>query len=280
MTDRGQPRTTVVIPVWGRYVGPRFEQALASIVSQDVPLTIVVVDNASQVPLPELGENVHLVRAPRRVSLGAARNLGLEQVRTETVLFADADDVMLPGTVRRLQEGLDSDPGLVAFAMPFVDAETGARHRWPRPWIGRLVRFPTLLALVNAVWAVYPITGPVLVRTQLAREVGGHADVDNGDARCLGAALLFRGPVGWTEQPGWIYNQRPGSNLDRFSGTRSILDSSRSVRRRLASDFGGPSWLPRILPLIAAAQWAAVAAHLLKVMLRQVAAARAARARR
>jgi hypothetical protein len=276
VTDRAVPRTTVVIPVWGGYVGPRFEQALASIVAQDVPLTILVVDNASKEPLPALGDDVRVIRTPRRVSLGAARNLGLEQVATETVLFADADDLMLPGTVRRLQEGLDADQRLIAFAMPFIDADTGARHRWPRPWIGRLVRFPRLLAVVNAVWAVYPITGPVLVRTQLAREVGGHADVDNGDARCLGAALLFRGPVGWTEQPGWIYHQRPGSNLDRFSGTRAILDSSRSVRERLATDFGGPAWLPRTLPIIAAAQWAAVAAHLLKVVLRQAAAARAA----
>jgi Glycosyl transferase family 2 len=261
-----------VIPVWGHYVRLRFEEAIASIASQDASVAITVVDNASQDPLPEL-PGVNVIRTCSRVSLGAARNLGLAHVQTDTVLFADADDLLLPGAIRRLQQGLADDPRLVAFGMPFIDAVTERRHRWPRPWISRLVRFPTLLALVNAVWAVYPITGPVLLRTGLAREVGGHADLDNGDARCLGAALLFRGRVGWTEQPGCIYHQRPGSNLDRFGGIGAILDSSRSVRERLRSDFGGPPWLPRVLPLIAAAQWAAVAAHLLVARLRRTARA-------
>lgn len=279
MTDQDTPRTTVVIPVWDHYVALRFEQALASIAAQDVPVAIVVVDNASHTPLPDV-PGVRVIRTGGRVSLGAARNLGLEQVETETVIFADADDLMLPGTVRRLQEGLLSRPNLVAFAMPFLDAETGKRHRWPRPWIGSVVRFPTLAALVNVVWAIYPITGPVLIRTAIAREVGGHADVDNGDARCLGAALLFRGGVGWSEQPGCVYHQRTGSNLDRFSGAGAILESATSVRERLRSDFGGPSWLPAVLPLLAIAQWAAVAAHLAVDALRRVVAARGGRAAR
>jgi hypothetical protein len=262
VTDKAQPRSTVVIPVWDHYVALRFEEALESIASQDVPVTVVVVDNASHVPLPRL-DGVRVIRTAERLPLGNARNLGLEHVQTETVIFADADDLMLPGAVRRLQQGLDDDPRLIAFAMPFVDAETGERHRWPRPWIAELVHFPRVLAVMNAIWAVYPITGPVMIRTALAREVGGHAEVDNGDARCLGAALLFRGRVGWTEQPGCVYHQRPGSNLDRFSGARSILGSARSVRERLRSDFGGPAWLRPALTLIAAAQWAAVAGHML-----------------
>jgi Glycosyl transferase family 2 len=265
VTDQTEPRTTVVIPVWDHYVALRFEEALESIASQDVPVAVVVVDNASHVPLPRLN-GVTVIRTAERVPLGNARNLGLEHVHTEAVIFADADDLMLPGAVKHLQQGLDDDPRLIAFAMAFVDAETGQRHRWPRPWIAELVRFPTILAVMNAVWALYPITGPVLIRTAFAREVGGHAEIDNGDARCLGAALLFRGRVGWTEQPGCVYHQRPGSNLDRFSGVGSILESTRAVRERLRSDFGGPTWLRGALPLIAAAQWAAVGGHLLVVL--------------
>jgi hypothetical protein len=268
VTDQSQPRTTVVIPVWDHYVALRLEEALESIASQDVPVTVVVVDNASHVPLPRL-DGVRVIRTAERVPLGRARNLGLEHVETETVIFADADDLMLPGAVRRLQQGLDDDARLIAFAMVFVDAETGERHRWPRRWIGKLVRFPTALAVMNAIWALYPITGPVLIRTSLAREAGGHAEVDNGDARCLGAALLFLGRVGWSEQPGCVYHQRPGSNLDRFSGAGSILESARAVRERLRADFGGPAWLNPALPLIAVAQWAAVAGHLLVALARR-----------
>jgi len=274
MTDREALRTTVVIPVWDHYVELRFEDALASILAQDVPVAIVVVDNASHVPLPEL-PGVRVVRSPERISLGAARNLGLEHTHTETVIFADADDLMLPGTVGHLQRGIDADPRLVAFAMAFTDATTGARHRWPRPWIATLVRFPKLLAVLNAVWATYPITGPVLIRAAIAREVGGHSDLDNGDARGLGATLLFRGRVGWSEEPGCLYHQRRGSNLDRFSTAAAMLESSASVRARLRADFGGPSWLARIVPLIGAAQVAAVMAHLLVASLRRMAGVRA-----
>jgi hypothetical protein len=279
VTDEEHPRTTVVIPVWDGYVALRFEEALASITSQDVPVDVIVVDNASHVPLPEL-HGAEVISIPQRVPLGAARNAGLQRVRTETVMFADADDLILPGVVKRLQAGLDSDRRLVAYAMAFTDAETGGRHRWPRPWIATLVRFPTLIALINAVWAVYPITGPVLISTELARAVGGHAEVDNGDARCLGAALLFRGRVGWSDEPGCIYHQRPGSNLDRFSGTGPVLQSLRCVRARLRTDFGGPAWLRPLVPLIGAAQIAAVAAHLLVSAARRRAAGRARRAGR
>jgi hypothetical protein len=275
VTDQTAPSTTVVIPVWDHYVELRFEQALASVTSQDVPVTVIVVDNASRAALPQL-PGVVVLRTPTRVSLGAARNLGLAHVETDTVMFADADDLILPGTIRRLQAQLRSAPAMVAVAAAFVDAASGKRHRWPRPWIARLARFPTLMALVNAAWAIYPITGPVLVRTAVAREVGGHGDVDNGDARCLGAALLFRGPVGWSEEPGCVYHQRSGSNLDRFNSPRGILESSRSVRARLASDFGGPAWLSAALPLIAVTQWCAIAAHVLVAALRRAAASRAA----
>jgi hypothetical protein len=276
VTDQSQPRTTVVIPVWDGYVELRFKEALTSIAAQDVPAAVIVVDNASHVPLPDVG-NARVVRSPQRVTLGAARNLGLGEVRTENVIFADADDLLLPGTIARLEQGIDSEPRLVAFAMAFVDADTGRRHRWPHRWIAKLVRYPRLLALMNAVWAVYPITGPVAVRTEMARAVGGHAEVDNGDARCLGAALLFRGPVGWMEQPGCVYHQRPGSNLDRHQSVAAQLERSATVRERLLADPGAPAWTRRAMPLLALAQSAAVYAYTALAAARRTVAAGARR---
>ena len=43
---------------------------------QDLPARILVVDNASQETLPEL-EDAEVIRTPRRLTLGAARNFGL-----------------------------------------------------------------------------------------------------------------------------------------------------------------------------------------------------------
>jgi hypothetical protein len=193
------------------------------------------------------------------------------------VIFADADDLLLPGTIALLERGIDSDPRRVAFAMAFVDAETGLRHRWPHRWIAKLVGHQRPLALINAIWAVYPITGPVAVRTEMARAVGGHADVDNGDARCLGAALLFRGPVGWMEHPGCVYHQRPGSNLDRYQSAAALLESSATVREHLRADTGAPGWIRRAMPLLALAQSAAVYAYTALAAARRTVAGRARR---
>lgn len=276
MTDQSQPLTTVVIPVWDGYVALRFSEALESIATQDRPVSMLVVDNASQVPLPPVGA-ARVIRSSERISLGAARNLGLEQVQTEYVIFADADDLLLPGTISRLERGIEADPSLVAFAMAFLDAETGRRHRWPHRWIARLVRRPRLLAAVNAVWAVYPITGPVLIRTGLARAVGGHAEVDNGDARSLGAALLFRGAVGWIDEPGCVYHRRPGSNLDLHQSVTALRESSASVRAHLRADRGAPRWMRWAMPTLAIAQAAAAYAYVALAAVRRNAGARARR---
>ncbi len=72
---------------------------------------IVVVDNASSTPVPEL-EGCEVVRAPRRLSVGAARNLGLEQVATEYVVFLDADDMLLEGDPGLPSRANCSRPGL------------------------------------------------------------------------------------------------------------------------------------------------------------------------
>jgi hypothetical protein len=271
------PETTVVIVVWGRYVQLRFSEALASIQAQTQEVVVVVVDNASEVQLPPLSD-VDLIRSARRLTLGGARNLGLAQVHTPNVIFWDADDVMLPGAVERLQAGMAADSRLIAFAMAFLDDHSGERHRWPRPWIARLVRHPRLLALVNAIWAVYPIVGPVIMRTESARQAGAHAEVDCGDARCLGAAMLFGGRVGWTEEPGCLYLQHLGSNLDRNSGAQEILRETGYVRERLRSTPNLPRYVSVGVPALGLVQWAAVGAHLAVTLFRRVAGVGAARA--
>jgi glycosyltransferase involved in cell wall biosynthesis len=86
--------TTVVIPVWDDYV--RYLEECVASVGDDAP--VVVVDNASAARVPEL-PGTTVVRAPQRLTVGAARNLGLDAVETEHVLVLDADDRLLPGTI-------------------------------------------------------------------------------------------------------------------------------------------------------------------------------------
>lgn len=260
MTDAATPRTTVVIPVWDRYASLRMREAVASISSQDRPARLVVVDNASAMPLPELPE-ANLIRSPQRLSLGAARNLGLADIDTPYVIFWDADDVMEPGTLGFLEDQLVEDPRLVAFGAAIIEDPSGARHRWPRQWVARLLRYPRLFALLNCVWSMFPTTGATAMRTEVVRACGGYADADSGEDWSLGASLLLRGRVGWSERPGRRYLQHEASVWDTYGTARHQLAHAAEVRARLARDEFVPRWLRASLPLVALAQCAAVSVH-------------------
>lgn len=268
------PRTTVVIPVWDRYASLRMREAVDSIGSQDRPVHIVVVDNASTAPLPELAD-VSVVRSPQRLTLGAARNRGLADVHTPYVIFWDADDVMEPGTLAFLEDELGRDPRLVAFGAAIIEEPSGLRHRWPRQWITRLIRHRKLFALIDSVWSMFPTTGATLMRTDVVKACGGYSDADSGDDWCLGAALAFRGGVGWSERPGRRYLQHEGSIWDNYGTARNQLRHAATVRRRLRADRGIPRWLRVAMPLLAVAQLGAIAAHLFASALRRAVGGRA-----
>lgn len=268
MTGEAAAKTTVVIPAWDAYVGPQLEEAVNSVAAQGTPVCVVVVDNASDVPLPALG-GCDVVRSRRRLALGAARNLGLEAAQTPYCVCWDADDVMLPGALALLEAALDADPRLAAYGAGIVESPSGQRHRWPRRWLARLVRWPRLLALLDCVWSQYPTTGATIMRTALVRDAGGYYDADSGDDWCLGVALAFRGRIGWTERPGRVYRRHPGSIWDRYGGPRHQLRHAAQVRAQLRRDPRAPRWLRRLTPLVAAAQLAAIAAHAAVVAIRR-----------
>jgi glycosyltransferase involved in cell wall biosynthesis len=264
MTADAAAQTTVVIPVWDEYVSPWLADALASVREQDLQTPIIVVDNASDVPLPELA-GMSVVRAPRRLTPGEARDLGLARVGTAYVVAWDADDLMLPGTLSFLQDAIGADPTLAAFATAIVEHPSGKRHRWPRRWIAVAVRAPRLFALLNSMWSLYPTTGATIMRTELVRAAGGFGETRSlsGEDWCLGVSLAFRGRIGWSEVPGRVYRLHDRSILARHRTLRHQRQKARNVRARIHADAGIPGWARRMLPLIALAQYAALAGHAL-----------------
>lgn len=236
-------------------------EALCSLSSQAPAARLLVVDNASDVALPEV-PHAEVIRSDQRLTLGAARNLGLAHVSSPNVIFWDADDVMEPGTLALLEDALAQDPQLVAFGAAIVEDPSGLRHRWPRPWVARVLRHPRLFALIDCVWSMFPTTGATIMRTATVRSCGGFADADSGEDWCLGASLAFRGRFGWSERPGRHYLQHEGSTWDTYGSAQHQLRNAAAVRARLAHDAAVPSWLRASLPLVALAQWSAVAAHL------------------
>jgi glycosyltransferase involved in cell wall biosynthesis len=201
------------------------------------------------------------VRTPTRLTLGKARNLGLTRVDTPYVVFWDADDVMLEGTLPFLEAAIASNPSFVAFALGIVEEASGIRHRWPRPWISRVVGAPRTFALLHAIWSLYPSTGSTIMRTEAVRAAGGYSDADSGDDWCLGVSLAFRGPLGWSERPGRLYHVHAGSITAERMAPPDLIRHARVVRERIRTDPGVPAWARRSLPLIRLGQRAAIGAH-------------------
>jgi glycosyltransferase involved in cell wall biosynthesis len=248
-----EPALTVVIPVWGERYAGTLPRAVASVRSQDATVPIVVVDNASDVDVPAI-EGTVAVRSERRLSAGAARNLGLAAVGTELVVLLDADDELLPGALAALRDGLGSDPAAAVYSMALVEGESGRRHRAPRSFVARLARAPRAFALATSLWSLYPIQGAAAMRTAWVRDAGGYGDCDGGEDWVLAVSQAFRGPVLLDPRPGLLYHPGEDSLWRRTRGTASLLAAARHVRARLRSDPAVPRWARAAVPLVAAGQ--------------------------
>jgi glycosyltransferase involved in cell wall biosynthesis len=245
----------VVIPVWDSYVR-WLDEAVRSVVDQKTGAELIVVDNASEVPVPEI-PRATVIRANRRLTTGAARNLGLRAVSAPLVVFLDADDVMLPGSLKALVAGIESDAGAVASALGIVDGDTGHRHRSPRLAARFLARWPFALAMANSIWSLLPTQGATIMRTRDALAAGGYADRSQGEDWALAAALAWRGRIHFERTPALIYRWRwdsPG----RASASRTLLASARAVRDRLRDDPGLPRSARRMVRVVGVGQWVAI----------------------
>ncbi len=221
---------TVVIPCWGpRYTGV-LPEAVASIRAQAPRAPIVVVDNCSDQPLPELAE-VQFVRLDRRETVGAARNAGLAHVRTPFVVVADADDLILDGALEPLAEVLRAEPRTVAAVGEVI--EDGSRpHPLPRAAARLAAPIPPLLAFMHAAWAQFPIQGCAMLRTAAARELGGYGDTNGGDDWELGVVLATSGRIRFLSRPVRDY-RNPASGLGVEPDRVELHRRARNVRSRL-----------------------------------------------
>ena len=247
---------SVVVPAWGDYAGSGLAEALASLAAQDLRARVIVVDNASEPPL-DATPGADLIRSETRLSVGAARNLGLEHVDTPYVVFWDADDLMLPGTLGFLRDRIAADPGVVLVAASIVEGDPPVPHRWPRRWTYRFARFPRAFALADCVWSLFPTTGSSIIRTAAARETG-FGDANSGEDWLLGVSLAFRGRVILETRPGRLYRRHATSLWETQRSGRQLIVHSRSVRARLRHDPAVPKWLIPLVPVVALMQFAAV----------------------
>jgi glycosyltransferase involved in cell wall biosynthesis len=248
---------TVVIPVWDDYV--RFLPDAIRSVRRDAPdAPIVIVDNASIRSVPAGDDHATLVRSPERLSVGAARNLGIDQVETEFVIVLDADDMLLPGAIEFLSSRITANPGLSVCATSILDAETGKRHRTPRRFVLWFSRLRRSFAFADSVWSLLPIQGCAIMRTEQIRDAGGYPDVNWGDDWVLAISLAFRGRVEVHQRLGRHYRVTPDSLWRRPRDRAELVASAQHVRDRVRNDAGIPSWARALLPLLKLLQLAAI----------------------
>ena len=121
------PDITVVVACfnYGRFLPEAVESAVRE------GAKVVVVDDGSTEPLPELPTGVEVLRQDNQ-GVPSARNAGLARVETPYALVLDADDRLAPGALETLRAPLEADPKL-GFAY--------GRMRFFGDWDGEL-RFP------------------------------------------------------------------------------------------------------------------------------------------
>jgi glycosyltransferase involved in cell wall biosynthesis len=228
MGCNGSPASvTVVIPVWDDYV--RFLPEAVTSVRRDAPeLPVVVVDNASTATLPDL-QRVTVVRTAR-LTVGASRNLDIEQVETEYVLVLDADDKLLPGTLGFLASGLQADPSVSVCVTGILDAETGERYRLPKPFVPRLSRWPRT-------FAAFGCSGPSSLPRTATATISAPASSRTVPAlRDDGVrALLLKG----RSIAGWLYDEpaeRPYLDCDLIVAPQHHDRAEAALRARLRQD--------------------------------------------
>ena len=245
---------TVVVPAWGRHVG-LLPEAVASLTAQEPAPTVLVVDNQSERPFPDLHPSVGVLRTARRLSVGAARNFGLKHVTSDLVMFWDADDVMLPGTIAALLAAVEEDQAVLAAAR--IVEDDGTWHHWPRPSTAWISAVPGVMAAVHSVSSLFPTTGAVLMRTEAIRSGGGFPDADGGDDWVAGLSVALRGRVVLIDHPGRIYRRYRGSVSSSW-GLRDRLAHARLVRERLSEDPLATAPWARLPAALALLQWSVI----------------------
>src|ERR1039458_558654 len=167
------PAVSLLMPV---HNGSTFlQQALESVWSQDFSdLELIVVDDASDDDTNSIlnavkDERLRLIRLPNRSGLGGALVAGLAMCEAPLVARLDADDLCMPGRIRKQVDAMQQRPNLCILGTSAIRIDSEGRS------IGQFLR-PTGSARVlrHLRWHNVLIHSCVMFQREIAREVGGY----------------------------------------------------------------------------------------------------------
>lgn len=209
---------------------------------------IVLVSNASPIDAPPM-VGVQIVRTKSRVTVGEARNRGLQEVRTPFVIFCDADDLTADNSLSWLVAKLEQHPELIGVAggnAYIAEAgESDNRHPHPPNWVYRISGSHWLLTAANAARCCVPIANTTVFRTDAFRLARGFGASNRGEDWEAGVALLMLGHI--------LMVQNPITHIYRLWGKTRLSQAPRPlseawamtarVRRRIRHDRNSVWWL-------------------------------------
>ncbi len=225
-------------------------EAIDSIIAQAHPrIELLLVDDGSSDGSAAIAAacvarhpgTARLLRHPGGVNRGmsASRNLGLQHARGEFVAFLDADDVWLPGKCTEQIAILQADAALGA-----VYGRTQIWYSWD-PGAGSPDSFyplgveadrshapPRLFSNLLENRFQSPTTCNAMMRTEVARAVGGFEDVFRGmyEDQAFFAKLMLGWPI-YVSGTYWArYRQHAGNSGNQYEPARYFVDRQPLLR--------------------------------------------------
>jgi len=237
------PRVDVVIPCYnyGRYL----RQCVDSVLTQPVPVRVLVIDDASPDGSGEVAE--HMARGDARVTVIRHRtnhghirtyNEGIEWTAAEYMLLLSADDYLLPGALGRATSLMDErpdvtfsfgrtkdliDPGPETCVNPLTDAAFRAVLGESDSRIIGGAQFVRLIADTRTINIVR--TPTAVVRTTVQKRVGGYRpELPHAGDLEMWLRLAAYGSVGIIGHHQAVWRVH-GRNMHRaYAGDRQLAD--------------------------------------------------------
>jgi hypothetical protein len=226
-----RPEVSVCIPARdaARHIGVAIASALGQ--DADLDLEVLVADDGSRDATPaiarDLGARVLRSAAPRGV--GPARTALVGAARGRYVAWLDADDELLPGSLR-VRLAAIGDAALVHGGFGVMDEHGAPLPDWPAAHGGDVVEAPGA-ALRQLLAGNEITTSTVLARADALRAAGPFARRASSSDWDMWLRLAERGPIAYCAAPVARYRRHEHSISHATTSSGRRLRADRAVLR-------------------------------------------------
>ncbi len=233
------PLVSAIIPA--RDAEPHLARAIDSALAQTyVPLEVIVIDDGSRDATHQIasryGDRLRLIRLPRPLGPGGARNVGIEAARGPYVAFLDADDEWLPEKTARQVAVIQSAPGMtfVFCGAAFISGAPDA------PMLVNQNRAPVSGSDAWKVLLAYPFvsTPTVLARREAVLRAGlFDPALPIAEDQDLWIRLARLGRIGYVEEVMTRVHDTPGS-LSKRRANEGVVYALEMIDRHIKAAAG------------------------------------------